>query len=175
MLCGSLPAVEWQNLYKRAYDSLVPGGWFEHYDSVIEIRCDDGSLPVDSILAKFGQTMEASLAKTGITLKVAENMRPWIEAAGFVDVHEKDYKVPFGGWAKHPVYKEAGECKMIEFKEGFEGWVTWALTKYGAPEPWGEEEVRVYVAKFREELGRGYHIYQSQKRVWARKPLENEQ
>ena len=56
-------------------------------------------------------------------------MRSGIEAAAFVDIHEKDYEVPFGGWAKHPVYKEAGECRMIEFKEGFEGWVSLGVDK----------------------------------------------
>lgn len=75
MLCGSLPAAEWQSLYKRAYEKLVPGRWLKHYDFVIEIRCDDGFLPRHSILAKFGKTMETSLAKTSIILMVAENMR----------------------------------------------------------------------------------------------------
>lgn len=89
--------------------------------------------------------MEASLGKTGNTMKVAELMRPGVEAAGFTNIQHRWYKVPFGGWARHPIYKEAGECKMIEFKEGMQGWVTWALTKFGSPEPWSEEEVAVYV------------------------------
>lgn len=78
-------------------------------------------------------------------MRVAELMRPSIEAAGFTNIQHRWYKVPFGGWARHPIYKEAGECKMIEFKEGMQGWVTWALTKFGSPEPWSEEEVAVYV------------------------------
>ena len=112
---------------------------------MIDIRCDDGTLPPDSLLANFGAEMEASLGKTGNTMKVAELMRPGIEAAGFTNIQHRWYKVPFGGWARHPIYKEAGECKMIEFKEGMQGWVTWALTKFGSPEPWSEEEVAVYV------------------------------
>lgn len=112
---------------------------------MIDIRCDDGTLPSDSLLANFGAEMEASLGKTGNTMKVAELMRPGIEAAGFTNIQHRWYKVPFGGWARHPIYKEAGECKMIEFKEGMQGWVTWALTKFGSPEPWSEEEVAVYV------------------------------
>lgn len=118
MLCGALSTEEWKRLYKRAYANLAPGGWIEHYDSVIDIRCDDGSLPADSLLAKFGAQMDVCLAKTGKTIKVSEMMRSGIEEAGFINVQERDYKVPFGGWAKHPIYREAGECKMIEFKDG---------------------------------------------------------
>jgi hypothetical protein len=37
----------------------------------------------------------------------------------------------------------------------------WLLTKFGAPHPWSQDEVIVYVAKLRAELKNPrYHIYE---------------
>lgn len=55
-------------------------------------------------------------------------MRAGIEKAGFINVHERTFKFPLGDWARHPVYKEAGARNVLQFKEGLQGWVMWALT-----------------------------------------------
>ena len=128
MLCGALPTAEWFSLYKRAYHNLVPGGWIEHFDTIIDIRCDDGSLPADSLLADWGAKMAACVASTGNPTDVSSLMRPGIEAAGFINIHEKDFKVPIGDWPRHPIYKEVGDLRLTQFKEGLTGWVMWALT-----------------------------------------------
>lgn len=45
------------------------------------------------------------------------------------------------------------------------------LTHFGEPEPWTAEEVQVYLAKVRNEINSGYHVYVPMRRVWAQKPL----
>ena len=102
-------------------------------------------------------------------------MKGLIESTGFTNVHEKTLKCPIGTWPKHPVYKDAGHAMKVCLKAGIEGWVTWLFTNLGggeSPEPWSIEETQVYVAKCREELDKGYHIYQNTRRVWAQRPLE---
>ena len=49
-------------------------------------------------------------------------MRKRIENAGFIDVHERDYKVPIGEWPKHPIHKEAGRYQMMHYELGLGGW-----------------------------------------------------
>ena len=44
-------------------------------------------------------------------------MREAIESAGFTNVHESVIKVPFGGWAKHLLLKEAGKLRKYMVKE----------------------------------------------------------
>lgn len=115
-------------------------------------------------------------------------MRDGIEKAGFINIHERTFKFPLGDWPRHPVYKEAGARSLMHFKEGLQGWVMWVFTsmipnfsflvsancgiEFGAPQPWSEEQVTVYVAKMREELDKNYHIYQTNRRVWAQKPYD---
>lgn len=48
----------------------------------------------------------------------------------------------------------------------------YSLTKFGAPEPWTNEQVQVYLMQARTELAQNWHIYQKAKRVWAQKPFD---
>lgn len=90
---------------------------------------------------------DAVVAQTGFTTKVPELMRAGIEGAGFINVHERNFKMPLGDWPKHPIYKEAGRLNKKGYKDGLEGWLMYALTRWGLPKPWTPEEVTVYVGK----------------------------
>lgn len=72
--------------------------------------------------------MNACGEAAGTTGKVTDMMRDLAEKAGFINIHERDYKFPIGTWPKHPVYKEAGEMFEQSFREGLQGWVMFALT-----------------------------------------------
>jgi hypothetical protein len=88
-------------------------------------------------------------------------MQDAFRKAGFVDVHEKEYKWPIGPWARDQKYKEAGTVNFQHWMSGMEGWAMWLLCKFGAPEPWTQEEVIVYVARLRAELKNPrFHIYE---------------
>lgn len=117
-MSGTLPTEEWNKLYKRAYNNLAPGGWIEHMDIANGFCCDDGSLPKDSLLAKFDDDMAPVVAQIGNTIRITELMRKGIEDAGFINVQERHFKFPIGDWPRHPVYKEAGAVNRIMFKEG---------------------------------------------------------
>lgn len=90
---------------------------------------------------------EPVVAQTSFSMAVPDLMRTGIESAGFTNVREKTFKMPIGDWAKHPIYKEAGRLNMMAYKEGLEGWLMYALTRWGLPEPWGPDEVTNYVGK----------------------------
>lgn len=88
-------------------------------------------------------------------------MRASMEKAGFVDIHEKVYKVPLGPWARDPVLKELGLLHTQHWSTGLEGYCMFLLTKFGAPTPWKPDEVQVFLAKVRAELrNAAIHGYQ---------------
>ncbi|KKA18599.1 hypothetical protein T310_7458 [Rasamsonia emersonii CBS 393.64] len=171
LLLGAFTPEEWDRVYKQCYDNLKPGGWIEQVELDVRVMSDDGSLPPDSLLAGWGPTFLGCGERSGRPLDTQLTMRAAIEKAGFVDVHEKLYKCPIGAWPKDPVLKDAGAINMEHWTTGLEGWAMWLLTKYGAPKPWTSEEVRVYVAKVRNELrDPKLHIWHYTRRVWAKKP-----
>lgn len=121
-MLGAFTSTEWDNLYAQIYNHTAPGGWIEHLDAHNQILCSDGTMKPDSILANFHKHMSDAAEKTGRVMFVTDGMRERIEKAGFVNVREKVFKSPIGGWAKHPVYRDSGRCVMESFKAGLEGW-----------------------------------------------------
>lgn len=149
--------------------------------------CDDDTLPADSILHYRDMFLECSRAadvcfrfrfSISITdipqhpLDTMDTMRPRIEAAGFINVQQQDYKVPIGQWPSQKVYKDAGRVAKMHYLSGVEGWTIFMLTHFGQPQPWSIEKVQVWLAKVRNEINAGYHIYQKARRVYAQKPFD---
>lgn len=131
-------------------------------------------MPKDSILANFHKVLGDAAEASGRVMFVTDKMTDRIRAAGFTNIHEKTFKSPTGGWAKHPIYREAGRLQKESMLEGFEGWVMFLMTRFGQPKPWSEKEVKEYVEKAKKELDQNWHIYQYIKRVWCQKPLNVE-
>ena len=73
-------------------------------------------------MAKWGSMIHNAAAKPGRHANTADTMRARIEAAGFTNIQENNFKVPLGDWAKNPVLKEAGKFNMNHFREGMEGY-----------------------------------------------------
>ncbi|KAJ5720493.1 uncharacterized protein N7483_008427 [Penicillium malachiteum] len=174
-MLGSFDQEGWATLYKRCYENLEYGGWIEQFEFDIRVESDDNSLPEDSLLAKWGETFLGCSNRAGRSLRVQETMRDSIEKAGFIDVHEKVYKVPVGPWPRDMVLKEIGRLNHEHWSTGMEGYAMWLLTKFGAPEPWTPEEVQVYLAHVRADLKNPkIHGWEYARRVWARKPRKDE-
>ena len=163
---------EFKKVYQQAYNHLQPGGWIEQLELDLNIYCDDGTLPADSLLAGYSALMKATAENAGNPVELRANMRRLMSSVGFQDFQELDYKFPVGDWPKHKLYRDSGKCGLISFKKGVDGYVGYLLMNHGVPKPWSHEEVKVYVEKLKKELERGYHFYWKATRVWAQKPYE---
>ncbi|KAJ6010831.1 hypothetical protein N7451_002243 [Penicillium sp. IBT 35674x] len=174
-MLGSFRREEWATLYDNCYENLEPGGWIEQFEFNIRVYSDDNSVPGDSILGQWGDIWFPCSERAGRPFGIEETMRASLEKAGFVDIQEKVYKVPLGPWPRDPVLKELGLLHTHHWSTGLEGYCMLLLTKFGAPTPWKPEEVQVFLAKTRAELKNAtMHGYQFGRRIWARKPRENE-
>ncbi|KAJ5692353.1 hypothetical protein N7462_001776 [Penicillium macrosclerotiorum] len=172
IMIGSFDDPEWDILYKQCYDKIRPGGWIEQLEVSPVIETDDGSLPPDNILNDWGPNMLACGQRAGRGIDTFDKMGARIRKAGFVNLHQKDYKWPIGPWPKDRQLKEAGMVNYQHWTSGMEGWCMWLLTRHGAPHPWSQEEVQVYVARLRAELIKPrFHIWHKGRRVWAQKPF----
>lgn len=145
----------------HACDSnLQQGGWIEQVEPDVVFTSDDGSLPEDSFMRTWGPNTMSAAEKTGRRIDITNTMRAGIEKAGFIDVHEKVYKIPIGTWPKDPLLKEVGRLGYHHALSGMEGWGMWLLTNHGVPKPWTKQDVQVYVAKLQAEIKTPqYHSY----------------
>ncbi|KAJ5193100.1 hypothetical protein N7449_009242 [Penicillium cf. viridicatum] len=176
LMLGAFTPEGWDQLYKQCYDALTPGGWIEQMELDVRVYSDDGTLQEGGTLATWGDNFIGCSERAGRSLLTQETMKGAMEKAGFVDMQEKLYKIPLGPWPRDKVLKETGQLQYAHWVTALEGWALWLLTKFGAPTPWSQEEVQVYLSKVRAELRNPRtHAYEYARRVWARKPTVEEE
>ena len=92
-LVGSID--DWYLLFKRAYACLKPGGWLESYEMSTVWESDDGSVGENTALAQWGKFYVEGGRQSGRTFTVVYDdlQRKAMEAAGFVEIGERDIKV----------------------------------------------------------------------------------
>ncbi|KAK0751952.1 S-adenosyl-L-methionine-dependent methyltransferase [Schizothecium vesticola] len=167
-LFGSI--VDWDELFREAYRALKPGGWIESHEASTQFRSDDGTMHEQSAMAKFGAFFADGGKKLGRSMTILEDgvQRAGIEAAGFVNVHEQDYKSPLGAWPADPAMREMGMYQQLATTKDLTGTLLYMGNLMG----WQPEEIQVYAARLRNEFNnRNIHGYYLQKIVWAQKPV----
>ncbi|KAM5346298.1 hypothetical protein ACJ41O_009303 [Fusarium nematophilum] len=166
-LIGSIQ--DWTALFKEAYKSLKPGGYLESYEPSSQLQSDDGTVAEKGAMSQWGNFFKEGGRKIGRPFTVVEDsiQRKAMEEAGFVDIQERDFKNPFGGWPKDEKLREIGQYAQLALDQDAEGTILYMATTLG----WTKEEVGVYLAHFRRESrSKGVHAFYLQKVVWGRKP-----
>lgn len=92
-LLGSIQ--DWDALMRQAYRVLRPGAYFEILEPSAIITSDDGTVTETSALGQWGKFFINGGKQIGRSFTVVEDetQRKSMEAAGFVDIQEFNYKV----------------------------------------------------------------------------------
>src|SRR5947209_12206460 len=88
-------------------------GYLQFADIDITPRCDDGTMPDDSIFKTWPQTAYAFAEMSPRRFFDVKMTKKEIEDAGFVQIEEKRYKLPVGTWSSDPRYRELGRVSSI--------------------------------------------------------------
>ncbi|KAK5658999.1 hypothetical protein OQA88_1085 [Cercophora sp. LCS_1] len=102
----------------QAFDCLRPGGWFESQEIGRSVNCDDGSVSVDTSLACWARNLDRAASLKGHPRDVAERVVEWYRDPGFVDVHQRVFKMPIGVWAADPALQKVGLCWGMSLGSG---------------------------------------------------------
>ena len=78
----------------------------------MKTMCDDNSLPANSAIKKWVDTIVKASTDAGHPM-VAASYKSLLEAAGFVNVVDVKYKWPQNRWPKDPKLKEIGMCNSL--------------------------------------------------------------
>lgn len=103
---------------QQAFGTLSPGGWLESQELCPVPHCDDGTLKPNSALGLWFRDFLNAAAQARRPLTEASQLRSIYERVGFVDVHERVYKIPLNGWARDAKLKEVGNMMEQNMQMG---------------------------------------------------------
>ncbi|KAI1033387.1 hypothetical protein LB503_008502 [Fusarium chuoi] len=153
-----------------AWKALKPGGYLESFEASPSIESDDNTVLPDSAMAQWGGIFIKAADTVGRSFTVIEDgtQKSAMEAAGFQDIQEWNFKCLLNRWPKDPALKEIGGFAQYFSTQDSEGFLTLMADMAG----WSTEEFHVFIAKFRREIrDLNHHAYSRMKVVWGRKPL----
>lgn len=166
--------VDWVEHFKKAYRYLKPGAWLESFDTNVYIESDDGTVAKGTAMFDYGEILRKGCGKMGIPSSdfyvVRDQLqRKALEAAGFVNIQEKRFRIPTSEWPLDPAMKDIGLYSRAAIQNDVEGIVGLPASHIG----YSKEEVAVYGAKFRKELcDMKIHGYYTTNVAWGQKPAD---
>jgi hypothetical protein len=96
-----------RTVFRKAYDALAPGGYFEMQDIWIKPHSHDGTVD-NTNLSRWYETMYTATVKLGRDWECAQKYKQWFEEIGFEGVTEKRLQWPQNPWPKGEKNKTLG-------------------------------------------------------------------
>ncbi|RAH47506.1 class I SAM-dependent methyltransferase [Aspergillus brunneoviolaceus CBS 621.78] len=161
--------VDWHRLIRQAYDHLKPGGYLELQESAVWAWSDDGTLRMDSPLMEYLMSLNDAAHMIGRELNIYIDLKPWLIAHGFEDVHEQTYILPFSPWPQDPRLREIGRVQAAMVEKAVEAYGLRLCTQVLG---WSQERTKLMQGLVRQQLkDRSLHSYTKIKVAYGRKPL----
>ncbi|RYO96507.1 hypothetical protein DL765_011596 [Monosporascus sp. GIB2] len=140
---------DWPRLYEQVYQFLKPGGWFQHIEPNIELRCDNPDVKFDDnhVFRQWAKLFYDAGDKIGRTFRFnEENMVKYARDAGFTEIIHKKFTIPHSPWPKDKRLKEMGLYVGLYMNLSLDGFAVYPI---GQILGWSLQEVQVLVAKMR--------------------------
>ncbi|KAF4626673.1 hypothetical protein G7Y89_g11484 [Cudoniella acicularis] len=156
-----------QTIFRKAFDALSPGGYFEMQDLVPPSRSIDNTFEGTALQRCAMLMIEAGL-KVGMDITAPARYKSMMEEVGFVDVKEVMFEWPIGTWAKSQYHKRIGAWFMRDIEIGLEGIMMGLLTRVLGM---SREEVGILSRDTLKEMrDPKIHCYQPFSVIYGRKP-----
>lgn len=138
MMLGSFR--DFRTIMAQAYKYLKPGGWMECQEVMSTPFCDDGTMPADWSFKEWSASLDDLSMKLERPLRIANKLKGWFAEAGYVDVHEKIFKLPVNTWPRDPEMKSLGMWWQQNLLLGLQGF---SLAYFSRILGWTKEEIEV--------------------------------
>ncbi|EFX00611.1 methyltransferase type 12 [Grosmannia clavigera kw1407] len=155
-------------LFRRVFENLKPGGYFEMQGVNPEFLSDDDTAKKALNANKWMQLMVDGAAKFGKPFDTPIHWKEKFIEAGFVDVKQEVRKLPIGAWPKDPKLKEIGRAQSYQELQVIDSYTPGLLSRGLG---WSAIEINVFMPMVRTDLKNpDIHLYLPVYFVWGRKP-----
>ncbi|KAA6406833.1 MAG: methyltransferase domain-containing [Lasallia pustulata] len=154
----------------QAMRTLKPGGWIELCElDIVPVSIDGAPPETYSQILAFNDTLSMAALQQGCDLQIAPKFKSLVTAAGYEEVTEEIFTVPWGSWPREPRLKEAGAFLRAELRAGLQG-ISMAL--FTRSLGWTAQEVELFLIGVRKDLDNNrLHLCSKLHCVYGRKPL----
>ncbi|KAJ5685877.1 hypothetical protein N7536_008496 [Penicillium majusculum] len=161
---------DWSQFFARIFDHVKPGGYFEIQESAVWGWSDDGTLKPDSPLLQYLHALNTAGKAMGRELNIYHKLEQWMIDAGFEDVQQFTYLLPYSPWPRDPHLKECGKYQAVMAQQAVESYGLRLCTQVLG---WGAEPARIFQAMVKKHLrDKHMHAYVKEVAVYGRKPLK---
>lgn len=138
MMLGSFH--DFRTIIAKSFNHLKPGGWMESQDIMFAAYCDDDTMPDDWVFKKWMKHLDNAAMDADRPLRIANKMKRWYAEAGFVDIQEKVFKLPFNSWPRDPELKQLGTWWQQNYLLGLQAF---SLAHFTRVLGWSKDELEV--------------------------------
>ncbi|PMD31116.1 S-adenosyl-L-methionine-dependent methyltransferase [Hyaloscypha variabilis F] len=173
-ICSGSAIRNWPNYLSEAYRCLKPGGWVEAQEFVFDIMSDDNSLPPNSTIVEWNNEGYKGALLGGCDMRIsAQQIRTYMEAAGFVNIQTINMKWPIAPWSKDPKLRDAGlYLKSAMIRELGGDMLGTSVAVFTRILGWEVEELEALIAEVEKEWKRDdIHGYWPLFVVYGQKPF----
>ncbi|KAJ5317387.1 hypothetical protein PENANT_c034G01059 [Penicillium antarcticum] len=160
---------DWPEMYRKIFDHTKPGGYFEIQESAVWAWSDDDTLKPGSPILEYMQALDTAGRILGREMNIYCKLKDWMIDAGFEDVHEVTYILPYSPWPRDPHLKEVGMYQACMIQQAVE---SYSLRMFTQVLGWGEGPARIFQAMVKKQMrDKHLHSYVKEVVVYGRKPL----
>lgn len=131
---------DFREIIKKGFYYTKPGGYMESQDYMSTVYCDDGTMPSDWPFTEWIKFSDDAAMEAGRPLRIANKFKRWYEAAGFVDVQEKVFKIPVNGWPRDKHLKALGNMQEENWLAGLSAF---SMAHFSRILNWSKSEIEV--------------------------------
>jgi hypothetical protein len=118
-LHGTVP--DWTTMYRKVYDKLEPGGWFDQAEPSILFLSDLAKFEDEHCFARWNKVMIDAGKRAGMEFEIGDKIADRLTAVGFVNVRVRYEKWPIGVWPKDKHLRKLGAYNRLRLLDGVHG------------------------------------------------------
>jgi ubiquinone/menaquinone biosynthesis C-methylase UbiE len=131
---------DFRDIIKKGFHYTKPGGYMESQEIMSTLYCDDGTMPPDWPFLEWTKLGDKAAMEADRPLRIANKLKRWYEATGFVDVQEKVFRLPVNSWPGDPHLKTLGQMSEDNLLAGVQGF---SMGLFSRILNWNKNEIEV--------------------------------
>lgn len=139
------------------YSNIMPGGYIEAKETDVYTRSNNNTVPNNASLKEWERACIQAYISIRQQSTAPGHIKEWISEAGFIDIQERQFKLPINSWPKNSELKVIGRYQIVQYLEALSPFALGLLIEVAG---WSRKRVEVFLVDVRKDISnRQFHAY----------------